>query len=96
MEAGEADAALQAFKKGLTHEGLTDEGRMTLNFELGMLHQMNGELLEALDCFQLVADKDSFFRDVGELVKNLRKELGLEDSDDDGGPQGNRDRVSYV
>jgi tetratricopeptide (TPR) repeat protein len=96
MEAGETDAAMTAFKNGLAHESLSDEGRMTLNFELGMLHQMNGQLLEALEFFQLVAEKDSFFRDVAELVKNLRRELGLDDEDDDDGPQGNRDRVSYV
>lgn len=96
MEAGDNEAALNAFKKGLSEESLTDESRMTLNFEMGMLHQMNGQLLEALDFFQAVAEKDSFFRDVSELIKNLRKELGLDDSDDDDGPQGNRDRVSYV
>ena len=97
VETGETDAAMQAFKSGLAHEGITDEGRMTLNFEVGMLHQSNGQLLDALDYFQLVAEKDSFFRDVSELIKNLRRELGLDDdSNDDGGPQGNRDRVSYV
>jgi predicted ATP-grasp superfamily ATP-dependent carboligase len=30
-----------------------------------------------------------------DLIKSLRRELGLGDSDDDG-PQGDRDRVSYV
>ena len=88
---------MAAFRGGLAHESLTDEGRMTLNFEIGMLYQMNGQLLEALESFQLVAEKDSFFRDVSELIKALRRELGLDDdSNDDGGPQGNRDRVSYV
>jgi tetratricopeptide (TPR) repeat protein len=96
VEAGETDTAVEVFKSGLTHEDLTDVGRMALNFEMGMLHQLNGQLLEALDFFQLVADKDSFFRDVSGLVKNLRRELGLDDGSDDGGPQGNRDRVSYV
>ena len=78
------------------YDGLAGEGWLTLNFELGMLLQMNGQLLEALDYFQLVAEKDSFFRDVGELIKNLRRELNLDNSNDDDGPQGNRDRVSYV
>jgi tetratricopeptide (TPR) repeat protein len=96
IESGETDAAMNSFKSGLTHEGLSEEGRMTLNYELGMLHQLNGQLLEALESFQLVAEKDSFFRDVAELVKNLRRELGLDDNNDDDGPQGNRDRVSYV
>jgi len=96
LEAGEMDAAMAAFKKGLAHEGLSAEAGMTLNFEIGMLHQMNGQLLEALESFQKVAEKDSFFREVSDLIKNLRRELGLDDSDDDDGPQGNRDRVSYV
>lgn len=97
VDAGDTDAAMEAFKRGLAHEGLTNEGRMTLNFEIGTLHQLNGQLLDALEYFQLVAEKDSFFRDVSELIKNLRRELGLDDDcNDDGGPQGNRDRVSYV
>ena len=96
VEAGETDAAMDAFKAGLAHEGLSEEGRMSLHFELGMLHQMNGQLLEALEFFQLVAEKDSFFRDVSDLVRNLRRELGLDEKDNDDGPQGNRDRVSYV
>ena len=96
MEAGDTEAAMNAFKAGLAHEGLSDEGRMSLHFELGMLHQMNGQLLEAFELFQLVAEKDSFFRDVANLIKNLRRELGLDDKDNDDGPQGDRDRVSYV
>ena len=96
VEAGETDAAMDAFKAGLAHEGLSEEGRMSLHFELGMLHQMNGQLLEALEFFQQVAEKDSFFRDVSDLLKNLRRELGLDEKDNDDGPQGNRDRVSYV
>jgi tetratricopeptide (TPR) repeat protein len=97
LEAGETAAAMEVFKSGLSQEGITEEGRMTLNFEVGMLHQLNGQLLDALEYFQLVAEKDLFFRDVSEIIKNLRRELGLDDdSNDDSGPQGNRDRVSYV
>jgi len=94
-EAGATESAMETFKQGLTMDNLNDESRMALNFELGMLYQMNGQLLEALEVFQLVAEKDSFFRNVSELIKNLRRELGLGNSDDDG-PQGDRDRVSYV
>ena len=94
-ESGATDLALETFKQGLAMQNLNDESRMGLNFELGMLYQMNGQLLEALEAFQLVAEKDSFFRNVSDLIKSLRRELGLGDSDDDG-PQGDRDRVSYV
>ncbi len=97
MEAGQTDAAMAVFRSGLAHQGLGDEERMLLNFEMGMLHQVNGQLLEAFEFFQLVSEQDSFYRDVSDIIKNLRKELGLIDgSDDDDGPQGNRDRVSYV
>jgi hypothetical protein len=68
---------------------------MTLNFELGQLHQQKGQPLEALEVYQLVAEKDSFFRNVSEIIKALRQELGLADSEDEG-PQGDRDRVSYI
>ena len=95
METGASDAALAVFKGGLANPELSDVGRMTLNFEVGMLHQQNGELLEALEYFQLVAEQDTFFREVSDLIRALRKKLGLDDSNDDG-PQGNRDRVSYV
>ena len=94
-ESGATESALETFKQGLAMQDLNDESRMGLNFELGMLYQMNGQLLEALEVFQLVAEKDSFFRNVSDLIKSLRRELGLGDSDDDG-PQGDRDRVSYV
>lgn len=96
LEAGDVAAALATFKSGLARPDLNDEARMTLNFELGMLYQSNGQLLDALDFFQQVAARDSFYRDVGEVIKHLRRQLGLDDGDDDGGPQGNRDRVSYV
>ena len=94
-ESGATDLALETFKQGLAMQNLNDESRMGLNFELGTLYRMNGQLLEALEAFQLVAEKDSFFRNVSDLIKSLRRELGLGDSDDDG-PQGDRDRVSYV
>ncbi|MEN8728245.1 MAG: tetratricopeptide repeat protein, partial [Desulfuromonadales bacterium] len=94
-ESGATDLALETFKQGLAMQNLNDESRMGLNFELGTLYRMNGQLLEALESFQLVAEKDSFFRNVSDLIKSLRRELGLGDSDDDG-PQGDRDRVSYV
>ncbi|MEJ2524621.1 MAG: hypothetical protein P8Y73_03495, partial [Desulfuromonadales bacterium] len=95
IETGDTESAMTTFRQGLSQDDLSDENRMTLNFELGMLYQNNGQPLEALECFQLAAEHDSFYRDVGELIKTLRRELGLDDSSDDG-PQGNRDRVSYI
>jgi hypothetical protein len=94
VEAGLLEAAMDTFRFGLAEPHLSDEMRMTLNYELGMLYQQRGLLPEALDSFQRVAEKDPFFRSVSELIKPLRRELGLDNSDD--GPQGDRDRVSYV
>ena len=94
-EAGATEQALETFKQGLAMDNLNAESRMGLNFELGMLYRMNGQSLEALEAFQLVAEKDSFFRNVSEEIKSLRQELGLGDANDDG-PQGDRDRVSYI
>lgn len=94
-ESGLVDDALESFKSGLSQSHLSPEACMTLNFELGQVYQKKGQLLEALEVYQLVAEKDSFFRNVSELIKALRQELGLSDSEDEG-PQGDRDRVSYI
>ena len=94
-ESGATDPAMKTFRDGLTQKNLTAVGRMTLNFELGLIYLMKGQSLEALESFQLVAEQDSFFRNVSDLIKDLRRELGIADSDDDG-PLGDRDRVSYL
>ena len=94
-ESGLVDDALESLKSGLSQSHLSPEACMTLNFELGQVYQKKGQLLEALEVYQLVAEKDSFFRNVSELIKALRQELGLSDSEDEG-PQGDRDRVSYI
>jgi tetratricopeptide (TPR) repeat protein len=96
LEMGEFELAESTLKQGLGIDDLSEEGRVPLHYELGLFYQAAGRPLEALESFQLVADHDLFFRDVGEMVKSLRKELSLDDEQDDGGAQGSRDRISYV
>lgn len=54
--------------------------------------------LDALDSFQQVADADISYREVGDQISRLRKELGLDEGGDSGGPAGGSDtnRVSYL
>ncbi len=98
LDKGATGEAEEAFKQGLSSPDLSVGEKISLHFELGQLYEASGRLLEALDSFQLVADNDMFFRDVGDRVHALRKQLGLEEdrSSDDDKAKGNKNRVSYV
>ena len=98
VEKGSFDEAEDAFKSGMAHPGLSDSERISLLYELGLLYEGWNKPLEALDSFQSVADADLFFRDVGEKVAVLRKNLGMEsgEDEDESGPKGDKNRVSYV
>jgi len=95
---GSLDRAAELFKKGLSQEGLDEGDRLNLHFELGQLYVSWGRPLEALDSFEQVADADLSYRDVGDQVRKLREELGLDDDGDAGGPGGGSgsNRVSYL
>ncbi len=94
---GEYRAAEAAFKEALGGGGLTDEVRVALRYELGLLYEAMGRTLEALESYQFVADRDLFFRDVAVKLKALREALGLDDQSADGnGARPGRDRISYV
>lgn len=97
-ERGAFEQGEEAFKAGLALTELTDGERISLQYEMGLLYESWGRPLEALDSFQSVADTDLFFRDAGEKVQSLRKQLGLEEGEggDESGPKGSKDRVSYV
>jgi tetratricopeptide (TPR) repeat protein len=97
-EKGAFEQGEEALKAGLHHPGLSDDERISLLYEMALLYESWGRLLDALDSFQSVADVDLFYRDVGEKIRSLRKQLGLDDSEDGGesGPTGDKDRVSYV
>lgn len=95
---GDFDQAAELFKKGLHQENLNEGDRLNLYFELGQLNVVWGRPLEALDSFQQVADTDISYRDVGDHIRKLRDELGLDDGGDVGGPAGGpgSNRVSYL
>jgi len=97
VEMGEIATAETTFKEALGLSSLTDEVRVALRYELGLLYENSGRLLEALECYQIVADHDLFFRDVTDKLKSLRQTLGLDDDlVEPEAPTGNRDRISFI
>lgn len=98
VQKGAFEDAVSTFKEGLAFESLKDGERISLYYELGLLYIEWKQPLEALDSFQCVADADPFFRNVDDQIRQLRKELGLDD-DSGGNPSGNgsdKSRVSYI
>jgi tetratricopeptide (TPR) repeat protein len=97
-EKGSFAQAEEAFKSGLAQPDLTPPEKTSLNYEAGLLYEAWERPLEALDCFQNVADTDLFFRDVGEKIDSLRKALGLDNEAGESAENGRKkkNRVSYV
>ncbi|TLM67904.1 MAG: tetratricopeptide repeat protein [Deltaproteobacteria bacterium] len=96
-ETNDFDRAEEAFKAALDQMSITEEVRVALQYELGLLYEAAGRLPEALEKFQIVADLDLFFRDVTDKLKSLRQTLGLdEDLEESIAPRSNRDRISFV
>ncbi|BCR05158.1 hypothetical protein DESUT3_22270 [Desulfuromonas versatilis] len=95
---GDFDGAEAAFKAGLGSAELSDGEKISLQYELGLLYETSGKPQEALDCFLFVADCDLFYRNVGDRVAAVRKQLGKDDQEGkaSGKALGNKDRVSYV
>lgn len=98
VQKGAFDEAVLTFKEGLSYEKLKDCERISLYYELGLLYIEWKQPLEALDSFQCVADADPFFRNVDEQIRQLRKQLGLDDDNDESPSGGGSDknRVSYI
>lgn len=93
LEKGDFEQASETFKTGLALQDITEEERVSLYYELGLLFVACGQPLEALDSFQCVADVHPLFREVEDNIRNLRKELGL---DDNGAENSGKNRVSYI
>ena len=95
---GDFEQAADLFKKGLCQDNLSEGDRLNLYFELGQLYIAWSRPLEALDSFQQVADADISYREVGDHIRKLRADLGLDDGGDIGGPAGGSgsNRVSYL
>ena len=98
LEMGQADAAEATYRRALEIPLLSEEGRLVLCYELGLLYEILGRKQEALDNYQVVANIDLFFRDVTDKLRVLRQELGIDDQAieavSEGG--GGRDRISFV
>lgn len=96
VEKGALARAEETFRSALERPGLTDAERMGLHYELGLLYEGCNRPKEALDNFQEVAVTDLFFRNAGEKVRVLRRQLEQDGSreEEDGGRR--KDRVSYV
>ena len=94
-ETGKLAEAEEVFLKTLQMSELSPEEQTSLHYELGLVAEKAKRPMDALQQFQTVADTDSFFRDVGEKIRQLRNELGL---DGEGGetPSGSKNRVSYL
>ena len=96
-EMGKVGQAEATFKEVLGLSSLTDDLRVALRYELGLLYESSGRPLEALESFQIVADQDLFFREVTDKLKALRHVLGLDDDlVEPETPHSNRDRISFV
>ena len=94
-ETGKLEEAEEVFFKTLQMSELSSEEQTSLHYELGLVAEKAKRPMDALQQFQTVADTDSFFRDVGEKIRQLRNELGL---NGEGGetPSGSKNRVSYL
>lgn len=98
LEMGDVETAESTFKKALGQPDIGVEVQVALRYELGLLYEVAGRPLEALENYQLVAGHDLFFRDVSEKLKNLRQMLGFDDRTVEPlqKDSSKRDRISYV
>jgi tetratricopeptide (TPR) repeat protein len=98
LEMGNIDTAESTFKKALGQPDISNEVQVALRYELGLLYEIAGRPLEALENYQLVVGHDLFFRDVSEKLKSLRQKLGFEDQTIESlhNDSNKRDRISYV
>jgi len=97
-EKGETERAEQVLTEGLSIPGLNDTERVSLNFELGLLKEADGQLAVALEHFLAAAKVDHFFRDVGIKIKQLKNALGISDAglDESLSPVRGKNKVSYL
>jgi len=96
MEKGDRKQAAEAFRLGLANPDIDESGKISLQYEMGVVYETGEQFSEALECFQHVVERDLFYRDAGERVADLRRRLGLERDSVDSGAGGGKNRVSYV
>jgi len=97
-EKGEAELAEQVLTEGLSIPGLNETERVSLNFELGLIKEAQGQLEAALEHFLAAAKVDHFFRDVGLKIKQLKNTLGISDAglDESLSPVKGNNKVSFL
>jgi tetratricopeptide (TPR) repeat protein len=104
VEKGASQEAEKVFADALKND-ISEDDRLILNFEMGLLYSDQGKFSEALDKFHFVLNLDPFYRDVGERVKKLQESLGAEsvsqpasshEMDESLTENGRKNRVSYV
>ncbi|BCA80050.1 hypothetical protein [Desulfuromonas sp. AOP6] len=97
-EKGSFENAEHTFKTGLANDGLDNEERISIYYELGLLYEVWGKPREAFECFKRVASADSFFRNVSEKLTLLGNDLGISRAagNDDGAGKSKKDRISFV
>ncbi|MBI3180851.1 MAG: tetratricopeptide repeat protein [Myxococcales bacterium] len=92
LSKGDAKAAIDSFKQGLTSEHATGEVEKALRYELGTAHEQAGSPGRALFHFQKVHKLDPKYRDVANLVSRLSSSTKPEDDPlpprKPGGPNG--------
>ncbi len=104
VQKGASQEAEKVFADALTND-ISEDDRLILNFEMGLLYSDQGKFAEALDKFHFVLNLDPFYRDVGERVKKLQESLGAEsgsqsassrEMDESLNENSRKNRVSYV
>lgn len=103
VDKGDFEKGEEAFRTALDSNSLVDGQRFSLYYELGALYENWERPLDALDCFQFVADSDLSFRDVAGRVESLRMVLGMTDASGENkndaaaiAPEESKDRVSFL
>ncbi len=68
---GLPDLAVKWYEKALAHEGLTDEQRLGMLYDLGTAYEDMGEPQSALQTFQSLSEHDGAYRDVAARITAL-------------------------
>ncbi|NIQ95892.1 MAG: hypothetical protein GWO11_00100 [Desulfuromonadales bacterium] len=94
-EKGDFADAERAFREGLELSSASNEERLSLHYELGLLYEAWERPGEAVHEFRQVQAVRSDFRDVRDKIA----ELGGDDTGENTDPENNsggKDRISYV
>ena len=70
-EQGEADAAIESYKRALKARKVTPDQILALWYDIALIHIDIGEIQEARDYFEGILAKDSRYRDVPQKLKEL-------------------------